>query len=372
VSGSPDVIVVGAGIIGAACAWALAEDGHRVIVMDTSIPGGGTTAAGMGHVVVMDDSEAQGDLTIWSRSLWNELAPELPRQVEHDLCGTLWIATDADDLEAAARKAAWCADRGVRAEVLDPVGLNEAEPSLRHGLAGALHVPDDSVVYPPAAAHWLLLRAQVELRTGTEVVEVRNDGITLRSGERVAAGAVVCATGHLALQMVGAGITARLRPRKGHLAITARYPGFLRHQVAELGYLESAHSSGDASVAFNVQPRITGQILIGSSRQFSHTGTGVESPIFGSMLQRATSFLPGLANLDVVRAWTGFRAATDDHLPLIGPVPGQSGLWLATGHEGLGITMSLATGRLIADGIAGRPSPIDPAPYRPDREVGGG
>ena len=83
------------------------------------------------------------------------------------------------------------------------------------------------------------------------------------------------------------------------------------------------------------------------------------------MLARAIEYMPALAKLSVIRTWTGFRAATPDKLPLIGACPGRERVYLATGHEGLGITTSLGTARLLADRIAGRQPAIDPTPYEP-------
>ena len=103
----PDVLIVGAGIVGAACALELAASGLSVRVIDRGPVAGGTTAAAMGHVVVMDDSTAQGDLTHWSRQLWDVLAPTLPG-IEHDPCDTIWVATD--DEELAAKRAAYPED----------------------------------------------------------------------------------------------------------------------------------------------------------------------------------------------------------------------------------------------------------------------
>src|SRR6202044_2372236 len=125
-----------------------------------------------------------------------------------------------------------------------------------------------------------------------------------------------------------------IKKRKGHLVVTDRYPGFLRHQVVELGYLKSAHSVMTDSVAFNVQPRATGQILIGSSRQYSDESPAVDEGIVRRMIERACEYMPGIAKLSVLQAWTGFRAATPDKLPLIGPSQGNPKVLLATGHEG--------------------------------------
>jgi D-hydroxyproline dehydrogenase subunit beta len=158
-----------------------------------------------------------------------------------------------------------------------------------------------------------------------------------------------------------------VKKRKGHLAITDRYPGFVRHQLVELGYLKSAHSVSTDSVAFNVQPRQTGQILIGASRQYGNEDPAVDQAMLTAMLQRATLYLPSLASLNVLRVWTGFRAATPDKLPLIGPDPSDPTLWLATGHEGLGITTALATAELLAADLTGSRAAIPPEPYLPAR-----
>ena len=85
------------------------------------------------------------------------------------------------------------------------------------------------------------------------------------------------------------------------------------------------------------------------------------------MLQRALTYLPGLADLNAVRTWTGFRAATPDSLPIIGPHPTHPHLWLAVGHEGLGVTTAPGTARLLLDLLAGRAPGIDPSPYDPAR-----
>jgi glycine/D-amino acid oxidase-like deaminating enzyme len=151
------------------------------------------------------------------------------------------------------------------------------------------------------------------------------------------------------------------------LVITDRYPGFVHHQLVELGYLKSAHSVNADSVAFNVQPRQTGQLLIGSSRQFGAEHKDVDQEIMWRMLQRAQEYLPALAKTSAIRAWTGFRAATPDKLPLIGQWPADPSVYLATGHEGLGITTSLATARLLADQITGKASAIPIEPYLPSR-----
>jgi glycine/D-amino acid oxidase-like deaminating enzyme len=108
-------------------------------------------------------------------------------------------------------------------------------------------------------------------------------------------------------------------------------------------------------------------MLLGSSRQFDADDTSVEQPILDRMLLRASEYLPSLGKLSALRTWTGHRAATPDKLPVIGPSATHPRIWLATGHEGLGITTSLATGRLLADLFLKRKSEITPEPYSPAR-----
>ncbi len=360
-------IIVGAGIVGTACARTLARDGWDVTVVDNKPIGSGATAAGMGHVVAMDDSEAQFALCRYSRDLWDELAPAMPAAVEYTRAGTLWVASDDEEMAEVDRKAQFFAERGVEAEAVDANRLRQIEPNLRPGLCGGFRVPGDSVVYPPSASAFLIDQAQAQgarFVMGPPVERIGGGWVERADGSRLEADLVVNAAGTRAAQLTPG---LAIRPRKGHLVITDRHPGFVRHQILELGYLKSAHGSDHDSVAFNVQPRATGQLLIGSSRQYDTTDPTVEPHMVQRMIDQALKFMPGLAHLAAIRAWTGFRAATPDSLPIVGPHPDISRLWIAAGHEGLGITTSLGTAEILADLIADRPSMIPTAPYLPSR-----
>ncbi|PYY03278.1 MAG: D-amino-acid oxidase, partial [Acidobacteria bacterium] len=296
-----------------------------------------------------------------------ELRPELPDDVEYEQCGTIWVSADEEQMSEVRRKQAYYTSRGVPVQILDPSDLERLEPNLRKGMAGGLLVPEDGVLYPPCAARFLLERAQsrgVRTFIGRPVVRMGNGMVRLIDGEQFSAGVLVNAAGSLAPALTPG---TDVKKRKGHLVITDRYPGFLRHQLVELGYLKSAHSLTSDSVAFNVQPRRTGQILIGSSRQYGADHKEVDTEIMVRMLRRAEEYMPGLAKLSAIRTWTGFRAATPDKVPLIGPWPEDKTLFLATGHEGLGITTSLGTARLLVDQIVGREPEIAAEPYLPSR-----
>lgn len=366
-----DVIITGAGIVGAACARECASRGLRTAVVDAAGVGRGATAAGMGHIVVMDDSPAQIALTRYSQELWRELSAELPAEAEFESRGTLWVAADEEEMLEVRRKQRVYAAAGVASEILDSRALAEAEPQLRKGLAGALLVPSDAVLYPPSAAAFLMREAVqlgAVLIAPQRVVSAAREHVRLENGRELTAKRIVNACGAAATDLLP---KLPIRKRRGHLVITDRYPGFVRHQLVELGYLKSAHSIASDSAAFNVQPRQTGQLLIGSSREFGAEDTTINHSLLRAMVRRAQSYLPGIGNLQAIRVWTGFRAATPDKLPLIGPWPGDASLCLATGHEGLGITTSLATGKLVAAEIMGEIPRIPAEPYWPARFLEG-
>lgn len=360
-----DVVILGAGIVGAACAYECAASGLRVAVVEPGVPAGGASAAGMGHLVVMDDSPAQLALTHYSRECWRKLRETLPDAVEFEACGTLWVAADDEEMQAVFAKQKIYAEFGAASEVLDEHGLREAEPNLREGLAGALLVSEDAVIYPPAAAGHFLASAQrmgAKLLYGKRAVEAANGCVVLEDSTRLSASHVVIATGtDLSLCP-----SVTVHRRKGHLAITDRYPGVLRHQLVELGYLKSAHSITEDSVAFNVQPRKTGQLLIGSSRQYGDLSARAEPQMLRRMLDRALEYMPMLGGLSVIRVWTGFRAATPDKLPLIGPTEDSSVL-LAMGFEGLGITNAPGAARLVLHHITQAQIALDARPFLPSR-----
>ncbi|EPC6045100.1 D-amino-acid oxidase [Serratia sp. OLHL2] len=354
-----DAIVVGAGIIGAACAWRLAREGYRVSVVDDCRAG--ATAAGMGHLVCMDDNPAELALSAYSLRLWREVTGRMPQACAWRGCGTLWLAEQANEMAIAEQKRARLAEQGVAAELLTAEQVAAMEPMLRQGLAGGLRVPGDGILYAPHAARWLLADAgmAIDVVQG-EAIALDEAAVRLADGRELAAPVVVLACGLRANDLLSQPL---LRAKKGHLAITDRYPPRVRHQLVELGYGASAHASDGASVAFNMQARPTGQWLIGSSRQFDSVDSSLDMPLLAAMLMRAQHFLPTLAQLNIIRCWTGLRAASADGLPLLGAHPRHTWLWLALGHEGLGVTTALGSAALLAAQIGRQAPEIDDSPY---------
>lgn len=356
------MIVIGAGIVGTACALALRREGLDVALVDAASPGSGITAVGMGHVVALDENAPELALCQLSQRLWNRFYEEHPGIGEPSRCGTLWVAEDEHQLHEAQLRA-----QRLAAETISGDRLRQIEPALRPGLAGGVLVAGDSVVYPPAVASYLasqLALAGGALYLGQRVRAIGEREIMLANGERVRAGGIVVAAGPaVAALLPGVPVFGR----KGHLAITDRYPGTLRHQVVSMKYGQPSAGADALAVAANVQPRVTGQWLVGSCRQDRQRDNEVDPGVLGAVLRSAIALLPCLAQMTIVRAWAGMRPATPDGLPLIGAYPNLSGVWLACGHEGLGVTTAFGTAQLLADQIMGRGCGIDASPYAPSR-----
>ncbi len=369
----PEVIIIGAGIVGSACALALARRGVQALLLDAASHAGtrGATVAGMGHLVVMDDNPAELALTQWSCQLWREYVQEVQREHEYSQCGTLWVAQDDEEMQVARNKQALLASNGINSEILDPQALYKHEAQLAPGLAGGLLVASDAIVYAPKSAFLLAEQAKatgyIQWRSA-EVQHIEHDGaVRLHDGSVLRAPIILVANGMGAASLLP---ELPLRAKKGHIAITDRYPGFVRHQLVELGYIKSAHASDGDSVAFNIQPRPSGQMMIGSSRQYDRNDKQLDQDILRKMLERSAQFLPKLPALNAIRCWTGVRCASRDGLPLLGKHPSREGMMLAVGHEGLGVTTALASAEIIANQVTGQISAIDDTPYLPRRFAG--
>lgn len=362
-----DAIVVGAGIVGAACAYELARQGLTVRVLDARM--GGATAAGMGHLVIMDDIDAELQLSHWSVQLWHELGAKLSNDCAYCQIPTLWLASSQEEMQVAEEKYQRLTQQGVRCQLRSADEILQLEPHLKQGLLGGLEVFDDGILYAPCAAEWFLKQypQKVQLQQA-KVINIEENRVELDNGVCLEAEHIILANGIHATDFFP---ELPIEPKKGHLAITDRYPELnVKHTLVALAYAASTQATSGISVACNIQPRPTGQLFIGSSRQFNTVDPVVEPEVFTRVLKEAVHYFPALAELNVIRAWTGFRAASPDGLPIIGPHPQYQSVYLAVGHEGLGVTTATGTAKLIASHICRLAFEIDPTPFLPHRFLG--
>jgi len=373
----PDVVVVGSGVIGAACAEALSAAGLRVTVLDRGPLGAGTSAAGEGNVLVSDKEPGpELDLALASLLLWPALLDRLGVDVEWDAKGGLVVATSPDAAKALAEFAASQRTAGVDARPITPTEALDREPHLTRAVVGAVHYPQDAQLQPVLVTKALLATAA---RRGTTLSPgVRALGLRRTAG---AVSAVVTDDGDLPCGAVvnacgpWAGETATafdapitVLPRRGVVLVTAALPPTVRHKVYDADYV-GAVASGDADLQVStvVESTAGGTVLIGSSRERVGFDASLRVEVPRALAKRAVALFPVLADVPVLRAYGGFRPYAPDHLPIIGPDPRTPGLWHTTGHEGAGIGLAAATGRLLTDLLTGAEPVVDPTPFRVDR-----
>ncbi|EDY55401.1 MULTISPECIES: FAD-binding oxidoreductase [Streptomyces] len=370
-----DVVVVGAGMVGAACALYAARAGLDVIVVDRGAVAGGTTGAGEGNLLVSDKEPGpELDLALLSGRLWAGLAQEVGDAIEYELKGGVVVAATPDALEALEKFATGQRAAGVEAVRVDADRLRELEPQVAPGLAGGVLYPQDAQVMPTLAAARLVRASGARLVTGAAVTEVlRGAGGAVR-GVRTGRGEihaphVVNAAGTWGGELAAlAGVHLPVLPRRGFVLVTEPLPRLVRHKVYAADYVaDVASDSAALQTSPVVEGTAAGPVLIGATRERVGFDRSLSLPALRALAAGATRLFPFLERVRAMRTYLGFRPYLPDHLPAIGPDPRVPGLFHACGHEGAGIGLSTGTGQLIAQVLAGEAPALDLGPFRPDR-----
>jgi len=370
-----DVVVVGAGMTGAACALYAARAGLDVVVVDRGPVAGGTTGAGEGNLLVSDKEPGpELDLALLSNRLWGELALEFGESIEYEAKGGVVVATSPGGLAALEDFAAGQRAAGVTATSVEGSALYELEPHLAPGLPGAVHYPQDAQVMPALAAAQLLRASGARLFTGRTVTQILRTADGAVRGVRTGQGdihtlAVVNAAGTWGGDLAAlAGTSLPVLPRRGFVLVTEPLPPRVRHKVYAADYVADVASD---SAALQTSPVVegtsAGPILIGASRERVGFDRSFSLPALRALAAGATRLFPFLADVRAIRSYLGFRPYMPDHLPALGPDPRVPGLFHACGHEGAGIGLATGTGHLIAQALTAKTPALDLAPFRPDR-----
>ncbi|GAA1789144.1 FAD-dependent oxidoreductase [Luedemannella flava] len=374
-----DAVVVGAGIVGAACAFYLSRAGLRVTVLERGAVAGGTSGSGEGNLLVSDKEPGpELALAVRSNALWRALGADVggPRFELEDKGGVM-VASSAAAMSGLASLALHQREYGVSARPLDAGELREVEPHLAPGFAGGALYPQDMQVQPMLATATLLAESGATVHCGVEVTGLRRAegrvvGVETASGTVFATPTVVNAAGTWAGSVFARdGVQVPIAPRRGFILVTEPLPPLIRHKVYDAEYLANV-ASDDAGLQASavVEGTAAGTVLIGSTRERVGFDRTFSLPALRLLARNALRLFPFLAGVNVLRAYRGFRPYSPDHLPVIGADPQVAGLWHACGHEGAGIGLAPATGELIAALVTGGASAVDPVPFDPARFVG--
>jgi glycine oxidase len=370
-----DVVVIGGGVVGCAVARELAQRGMSVVVVERDSPGRRATWAAAGMLSPLGEAGTEGpflDLADESLRRFASFAHGLQQEsgidVEYRTNGTLHVALDGADAPLQALAAAPAARR-FEVQLLDADAARSLEPALSARATSALLVGRAHRVNNRLLVQALLSSAAAAgatFRTANPVASIvaRHDaaaGVRLLSGEQIDADSVVMAAGAWSGQIEGLPRVLPIRPVKGQMfAVDTRTRAAqreARQPLQRVLYGEHCY----------IIPRDDGRLLVGATVEDVGFRKGATPRGIGALMSAATAMLPMVADLPLIETWAGFRPATPDGLPILGPDPRLRKLLYATGHYRNGILLAPVTATIIADLLAGQRTPVPLEPFSVDR-----
>ena len=372
-----DVVVVGAGALGAACAYFTARQGMRVHVVERGQIASGTTSACEGNLLVSDkEAGPELDLSLYSHDVFRDDLAEHGPLWEYEAKGGLVVAATESGADALADLTTRQRASGIEVTHLDGTQLRDYEPHIARELRTGAFYPQDAQVQPMLMTGHLLRMARdlgAVVQTNTVVTGILRNGDHVTgvqtSAGRISAGAVINAAGAWAGAVAElAGVQLPILPRRGFVLVTEPLPLTIHHKVYAGEYVANVLSS-DTGLQTSpvVEGTGSGTVLIGSSRERVGFDRTVSLPVLAQLAANAIALFPMLASVKVIRSYLGFRPYCPDHLPVIGHDPRAPGLWHASGHEGAGIGLSVGTAKLLTQALVGQPTDLDLSAFRPER-----
>ena len=369
-----EVVIIGAGIVGAMCAYYVNRAGLKAIVIDRGTVASGTTGAGEGNIMVSDKSPGpELELALKSRDMWFEVAQDLGNEFELVAKGGLAVSRgDASSLFELSNSQSVA---GVQTKRVGASEIQELEPFISKAIQNGVHYPQDAQCQPMlAAAHILrqLQRRGLEFIGHQEVLKVerKSENLTVRTSTlEIKSDFVVNAAGTWAGEIARlAGSELPIMPRRGFILVTAPLPKYVNHKVYDSDYVDNvASSDADLQTSTVIEGTQSGTILIGASRERVGFDKSISVSVIQRLARQATSLFPILAGAQLLRVYNGFRPYSPDHLPVIGADSLIPGLYHCAGHEGAGIGLSAASGKVIAQLIKNETPIVNPEPFSPAR-----
>lgn len=380
----PQVIIVGAGVIGSACAYFLSQSGIFVTLIDQGDIGSGTSSRCDGNVLAIDkDPGFDSQMALVSQEILHDLADRMG-PFEYRRPGSYLVCDNEEEIPLARRWVEAQQAEGLPFQFLDKEALHQHLPHVASDIPGGLYCGSDSTLNPllytqRLAAGAREFGARVLSRLPVAAVTISDGrvlGVELTTGERITADVVVVAAGVWTPALLAPlGVEVPVQPRKGQLLVSGKGPLFGDAKVMEFGYLMSKFGRErmappdvvEQGVALVYEPTTSHNFLLGSSREFGTWDTTPDGEVNRTIARRAMRFYPGMKEATIIRSYAGLRPWTPDHFPIVSWVEKVPGLLIAAGHEGDGIGLAAVTGHLVRALIMDHTPPIDPTPLRWER-----
>jgi len=359
-----DVLIIGAGVIGASIAYHLTRHGIRPLVLEKSDPAAGSSGACDGLVFMQSKKPGLHlKLALESRRRFDGLMDQLGGSIEFRSPGGMCLIESEAELAAMRLFVVEQRASGLDVELIDGDEARRREPCLSRRVIAATVSALDSQVNPYALTFAFLRAAKsagARILTGENVreVEVMGERVQAVITENLKIGTplVINAAGAWAGEIGRmAGLEVPVIPRRGQIMVTAAVPPLLRHCLISAQYVAvkfNPELAAEGGMGFSLEQADSGNILIGSTREFVGFDRRTTFDGIRTIASRIAPVIPALQRVPVIRTFGGLRPYTPDGLPILGRVEGLDGFILAAGHEGDGIALSPITGELIADLIA--------------------
>jgi len=343
------VVIVGAGIVGGAAAYYLAQRGLKPLVLEKSAIGVEASARSAGGVRAQCRDRLERILAMASIKLWEGLEAELDFDMEYVQGGNIRLAAGEERLAQLAAEAEEELVDGLAVEMWDRDELRRRAPYLSEMFIGAKYCATDGVANPILST-WAFAvaakRAGASILTHTEAIAVETQAGQVtsvlaqgREGElRIDTPLVIHAGGAYAPQLSQTlGINIPVEPARNFIGVTQRVKPFFTEFL----------SSHDMRVYF--RPARTGHIHVGGVLVTANTSNKIVPAEGLTHLSRIALAVPMLGSTNFLRAWAGTLAMTPDRLPIIGPVEGVQGYLLAAGFSGHGFCLGPIVGKLLSE-----------------------
>jgi len=378
-SSSVDATVIGAGVIGAACAYYLAKSGLKVALVEKGDVAAGCSGGCDGNIMAQDHQPGYDtSLTLASNKMFQEVLPELDWDIEYRQKGSILVIETQEELDFMMKRMVEQKKHGLNVRFVDEKELYEQEPLLAPGLLGAIECPTDASCMPIHVAIAFTRAARrlgAEIHTFEEVKGIKLDSkgcvhkVLTDKSEITTKMAINCCGAWAPFIGNMVGLEIPITPRRGQLVVVEQAAQVGSRKISEAHYIVAKFhpelTEGTDSemlkygVAFVYEPTVSGNMLLGSSREFAGYDTKTSYSVISAIIKRATRFIPALAHLHAIRTYAGLRPYTPDHLAIVSDVKEVPGFYIAAGHEGDGIGLSPLTGQLITQIIHGQQTTVD-------------